>query len=47
MMGSLQEIEKGGGKRVGSEGPYEGQGIEKLWAKSAAVGKTLQKPVKK
>jgi hypothetical protein len=42
MIGSLQEIGKGGGKRVRSEGPYEGQRMEKPRAKSAAVGKTLQ-----
>src|SRR5882762_1670283 len=42
MMGSLREMGKGGGNRAGSEGPYEGQGIEKPRAKSAAVGKTLQ-----
>jgi hypothetical protein len=45
MMGSLREMGKGGGNRAGSEGPYEGRGIEKPRAKSAAVGKTLQETI--
>ena len=42
---SLREMGKGGGNRAGSEGPYEGRGIEKPRAKSAAVGKTLQETI--